>query len=579
MQKVPNIVRERLQAAKPVDAHPDADLLTAFAEQSLPEAERAAVFGHLARCGDCRDVVALALPATEIVDSVSVPSRAAWFTWPVLRWGAVAAGVVIIASLGILQHQRRASMQDMMASKSEGLPVAAPQVSRLAPEPAPAAAPVPKAGLVASTSGFADAVSGARTLDQSKQIARATPPSAPAPANSFHGNAGYGAGGSLGGPLPHGPAMPSQFLNNNSQQQAVNNSVNIPMANQPTPSASAAKPISGDNETATMEVRGEAPVINTESASLSANPHDQSAGAQSQYADKVSVSKSKLPVPPASGQIRGYVVDPSGAAVSNARVTVTPTHAGEPATAVTDSQGQWLIAGLSTGNYKAQAEAPGFKTNVLDFRYDASRPSLYSFTLSPGNVSETVEVTAQEVQVQADSASVGGMVANSELKQLPINGRDVGQLVTLSPASAPRWTISSAGALQRSVDQGKSWQAVDVNASVASTDSFEMVGASRGKELAKEKDSDRKKQRAATPIFRAVTAAGSEVWVGGSASALYHSVDAGSHWTRVVPSSSGIFLSGDIVRLEFPDPQHGKITTSTPEVWTTSDAGQTWQKQ
>jgi hypothetical protein len=578
MQNIPNIVRERLQAAKPADAHPDADLLTAFAEKSLPEAERAVVFGHLARCGDCREIVALALPATEIVDSVPARTRNAWFTWPVLRWGVVAAGVVIIASLGILQYQRRSSATEIMAYKSQNPQVAVPEATRPGP---PAAAPAPKPEQVATTPGFADSVSGTRSVDESKQIARATPPSAPAPANSFRGGTRYGAaGGSLGGPLPHGPDMPSQFLNNNSQQQAANNSLNVPTANQPASGASAAKRIPGDNETVTMEVSGEAPVVNTESSSLSAKTRDQSASAQNEFADKIGVSKSKLPVPPASGQIRGYVVDPSGAAVSNAHITVTPTQTGEPATAVTDSQGQWLIAGLSTGNYKAQAEAPGFKTNVLDFRFDADRPSLYSFTLSPGNVSETVEVTAQNEQVQADTASIGGVVANSDLNQLPVNGRNVGQLVTLSPASAPRWTISSGGALQRSVDQGKSWQTVDVNASVASTASFEIVTASRAKELSKEKDSsDRKKQQAPTPIFRAVTAAGSEVWVGGSAGALYHSVDAGGHWTRVVPSSAGTLLSGDIVSLEFPDPQHGKLTTSTPEVWTTSDAGQTWQKQ
>ena len=62
MQNVPKIVRERLKAAPPATEHPDANALTAFAERVLPERERALVFDHLARCGDCRDVVALALP-------------------------------------------------------------------------------------------------------------------------------------------------------------------------------------------------------------------------------------------------------------------------------------------------------------------------------------------------------------------------------------------------------------------------------------------------------------------------------------------------------------------------------------
>jgi photosystem II stability/assembly factor-like uncharacterized protein len=72
---------------------------------------------------------------------------------------------------------------------------------------------------------------------------------------------------------------------------------------------------------------------------------------------------------------------------------------------------------------------------------------------------------------------------------------------------------------------------------------------------------------------------GTEVWAGGSTGALFHSSDGGNHWTRVVPLFAGSTLTGDVVTVEFSDPQHGKITTSTPEVWTTTDAGQTWQKQ
>ena len=52
MQNVPKTVRDRLQAAPPPVNHPDADLLTAFAERSLPHRERTVVLEHLARCGD-----------------------------------------------------------------------------------------------------------------------------------------------------------------------------------------------------------------------------------------------------------------------------------------------------------------------------------------------------------------------------------------------------------------------------------------------------------------------------------------------------------------------------------------------
>ncbi len=121
-----------------------------------------------------------------------------------------------------------------------------------------------------------------------------------------------------------------------------------------------------------------------------------------------------LRVQGAPGQLGGYVVDPSGAVVSNARITITPSNAGGTATALTNAQGAWAIAGLPTGTYEAKAQAPGFKTAVLDFHYDAAQPSIYSFTLSPGSVSEVVEVSsAQNAQVQTETASIGGAITRS----------------------------------------------------------------------------------------------------------------------------------------------------------------------
>jgi len=69
------------------------------------------------------------------------------------------------------------------------------------------------------------------------------------------------------------------------------------------------------------------------------------------------------------------------------------------------------------------------------------------------------------------------------------------------------------------------------------------------------------------------------VWVGGVNGALYHSTDGGTGWTRVVPSSSGAILTGDVVSVNFPDALHGRIQTSTSETWVTGDGGQSWDKK
>ena len=121
MEKVPQIVSERLKAAAPPVEHPDAELITAFSERSLPPAERNTVLEHLACCGDCREIVALALPASEPDQQIAHPAHehGGWLTWPVLRWGLIAAGLLAITSFGVMQNQRRSSMTAFNARRPE----------------------------------------------------------------------------------------------------------------------------------------------------------------------------------------------------------------------------------------------------------------------------------------------------------------------------------------------------------------------------------------------------------------------------------------------------------------------------
>src|SRR5260370_22553737 len=132
MTEVPKIVDDRLRSALPEQAHPDADLLSAFAEQALSAAERDGVLQHLALCGDCREVVALALPAADMVppqtadeDGVrTTVSRAGApaphklsFAWASLRWAALAAGVVV-AAVVLLVHPGKLN-QAMLPSANQ----------------------------------------------------------------------------------------------------------------------------------------------------------------------------------------------------------------------------------------------------------------------------------------------------------------------------------------------------------------------------------------------------------------------------------------------------------------------------
>jgi len=486
MQSVPKIVLERLKAAPSVGVHPDADVLTAFAERSLPDVERAVVLEHVARCGDCRDAIALALPETAAAFPMPIPTRTPWLTWPALRWGFVAAGMVAISWFGVVQYSRRTQGATMVARESApggpSAPLAAKaetgvRTDQTERDKASSAAP--------SRDSFSTAVASPRVVEPNVPSPQAPEPSpmnsiepSSAPARSLARNRG-----SIGGPIPPGLKMPLQL-----QQQ---NSVN---------------------------------------ANGSSAPAMDTATLAKQHGEDIAAKVNKIP-------------------------TASET-----------------------------VEVQGAATQV-DVRDEDQSPQLHASAAapqaSPSNPSSANEESRVGKAKEVPGASVETMQLTASAPPLPI-AVPRAQMEAVTVISAPRWTITATGGLQRSFDQGNTWQDVDVNAAPA-TESYstalEVVASSKA--VKKDKDADRKTVRraASPPTFRAVAAAGPEVWAGGTGGALYHSVDAGARWTRVVPVSAGTALSSDIVGLDFPDARHGKITTSATEVWTTTDGGQTWQKQ
>jgi hypothetical protein len=153
------------------------------------------------------------------------------------------------------------------------------------------------------------------------------------------------------------------------------------------------------------------------------------------------------------GQMGGNVVDPSGAVVPNARITITNPNNGTSRGAVTDTEGRWLIAGLGSGNYRATVEMPGFRTGVFTVNYDANQPSMYRFLLSVGGVTETVEVSAAQPQLQTGANEYHGNVSPfGGPAATPFNGREMTTLTTLAPGVVNQ-NIASANVmnLQRRV--------------------------------------------------------------------------------------------------------------------------------
>lgn len=115
MSELPKIAQDRLIKTYP-GPHPEADLLAAFAEQSLAAAERERVLAHLAACADCREVVHLAMPPQEETQKVfaGTPSSQI-FGWSRMRWGALAAGMAAVLTVAVFVQ--RDTQQEFFASK------------------------------------------------------------------------------------------------------------------------------------------------------------------------------------------------------------------------------------------------------------------------------------------------------------------------------------------------------------------------------------------------------------------------------------------------------------------------------
>lgn len=432
MEQLPKIVQQRLRGPAQPGVHPDPDLLTAFAEKSLNDRERARVLQHLVECADCREVLSLAMPGIEPALAPG-PERSRWLSWPVLRWGALAACVVVVGAAVTLHYEH----QEPLRSVAEKVPAAPAElkledeVSRQPGQKLAANLPPPSPEL-GRDSGAAGKLA--------KQRAKST-------------DAGMMAEEAGAPALAEEQDKKVQELSNN--RLAAVRSGDVPVGAVP----AAAPAPSSAAKTAGME-----------------------------------------------GQVRARndSLDYSSRASSEAVTVESATPAREMA--------------AQTAERKAKDES---RTNETQKEIQAAGGAGSAAALGDRKADRFSSPTAQG----GPTAHAGGVRAVNNL---------------------PRWTLSAGGALQRSFDSGKTWQTIPVAGNI---------------------------------VFRALAANDSDIWVGGAAGALYHSSDAGQHWTRITPVADGKPLSSDIVTVEFSDTQHGKLITAGRETWSTSDAGNTWQRQ
>jgi Carboxypeptidase regulatory-like domain len=144
-------------------------------------------------------------------------------------------------------------------------------------------------------------------------------------------------------------------------------------------------------------------------------------------------------------QVSGRVLDPTGASVPGAQVTITDTDTNATHTTQTNSDGAYVLPDLPVGHYRLQVRMAGFSEYVLNgVTLDVDTHPELNVTLEVGQVAQQVEVQASAAMVETQSNGVGQLIEDRSVVDLPLNGRNVQQLVALSGA-ATNMTNSGSG--------------------------------------------------------------------------------------------------------------------------------------
>ena len=148
----------------------------------------------------------------------------------------------------------------------------------------------------------------------------------------------------------------------------------------------------------------------------------------------------------ATANVNGTVKDQTGAAIPNAQVALKNVDTGVVRTTSTNGDGVYVFPSITPGNYSMQASATGF-TSVMQpaVNLQVNQVATFDFQLKIGTAQSTVTVSATAAALQTSSAELGTVVATNQMNDLPLNGRNFTQLLTITPGVANINTDQNSG--------------------------------------------------------------------------------------------------------------------------------------
>jgi hypothetical protein len=134
-----------------------------------------------------------------------------------------------------------------------------------------------------------------------------------------------------------------------------------------------------------------------------------------------------------AARLVGNVTDPTGAALPGATLMVIDLSTNRTVTTKSDESGAYSVPALPPGKYRIEVTQTGFKTIRQEVTLQVQQAATIDFSLEPGGASEVIDVTAGAPLVDASTSSIGEVIGERQVIELPLNGRNVLELATLTP--------------------------------------------------------------------------------------------------------------------------------------------------
>src|SRR5713226_5415632 len=148
----------------------------------------------------------------------------------------------------------------------------------------------------------------------------------------------------------------------------------------------------------------------------------------------------------ATAQISGTARDQSGAVLPGVEIKATQTETGITRDVVTNETGSFVLPNLPIGPYRLEAALPGFRTFIqTGIVLEVNSNPVINVALEVGQVSEQVEVQANAALVETRSSGVGQVMENARILDLPLNGRNVIDLLSLAGTTTPAPIVNGQG--------------------------------------------------------------------------------------------------------------------------------------